>query len=167
MSPRSMEYHVIWCTEQRWLPKLVLRWGSASEIPNFPKVWGGISAIKRLILSCQKELVRDLPNWASHPAAHRFQTQSTKCVHYALETSIGLFQNPFRMNLRPVKPCAVIKGTRWLKNNASLIWEFLFYVPEPILRPPSLSFILYLLHHNSQGLGIPANIAMLWVDISR
>src|SRR5258707_216354 len=90
----------------------------------------------------------------------------TKCVHYALETSIGPFRNPFRMNLRPVKPCAMIKGTGWLKNNSFLIWEFIFNMQGPI-QAPILPFILYLQHHNSPGLGIPANIAMYWVGISR
>jgi hypothetical protein len=30
------------------------------------------------------------------------------------------------MNLRQVKPCAVIKGTRWLKSDATLIGNFYF-----------------------------------------
>ena len=60
----------------------------------------------------------------------------TKCVHYASETSIGPFRNPFRMNLRPVKPCAAIKGTGWLKNNSSLIWEFIFNAQDHP-KPPS------------------------------
>jgi len=37
------------------------------------------------------------------------------------------------MNLRQVKPCAVIKGTRWLKNDATLIGNFHFMcrsIPE-------------------------------------
>jgi hypothetical protein len=40
------------------------------------------------------------------------------------------------MNLRPVKLCAVIKGTRWLRNNASLIGYFILYTgahPKPHL----------------------------------
>jgi hypothetical protein len=40
---------------------------------------------------------------------------STKSVHYTSETSMGIFGNPFRTNLRAMKPCAVVKGTRWLK----------------------------------------------------
>src|SRR5882724_2161268 len=48
----------------------------------------------------------------------------TKFVHYASETSMGLFGNPFRRDLRLMKQCAVVKGTRWLKSNVSLIREF-------------------------------------------
>ena len=66
----------------------------------------------------------------------------TKCVHYTSEASFGLFWNTFRKNLRPVKPCAVIKGTRWLKNNVSLIWDFFFNVPE-LPSPYSTIYIIF------------------------
>jgi hypothetical protein len=48
-------------------------------------------------------------------ASEREVLPPTKSVHYASETSLELFGYPFRMNLRPMKPCAVIKGIGWLK----------------------------------------------------
>jgi len=54
----------------------------------------------------------------------------------------------------PVKPCAMIKGTRWQKYAAYLIWKYIFYVPAYRCR-----------HHNSPGPGILGDIAMFWVDI--
>jgi hypothetical protein len=41
---------------------------------------------------------------------------STKSVHNASEPSTGLFRTPFRMNLGPTKPYAVIKGIGWLEK---------------------------------------------------
>jgi hypothetical protein len=35
------------------------------------------------------------------------------------------------MNLRPQKPCAVIKGTKWLRNYAYLIWKCNLYAGAP------------------------------------
>ena len=35
------------------------------------------------------------------------------------------------MNLRPQKPCAVIKGTKWLRNYAYLIWKRNLYAGAP------------------------------------
>ena len=38
-----------------------------------------------------------------------------KSVHYASEAPLELFWYPFWMNLRPMRPCAIIKGIEWLK----------------------------------------------------
>ena len=54
------------------------------------------------------------------------------------------------MNLKPLKPCATIKGTRWLKIYLHPIWN----VPEP------LHIYFYLPHHNSLGPRILGDIAM-------
>ena len=48
-------------------------------------------------------------------ASEREVLTPTKSVYNASDTSLGLFGYPFRMNLRPMKPCAVIKGIGWLK----------------------------------------------------
>ena len=95
-------------------------------MPIFPKVWGRIDAINRLIWVADM----GLPNWASE-ATRRFQTWSTKCVHYASQIFIRLFRNPFRMNLRPVKPCAVIKGTKWLKIMYSWFGNSFYVAKSP------------------------------------
>ena len=42
----------------------------------------------------------------------------------------NLFGNAFRKNLRLLKPCAVIIGTKWLKYNINLIWECARATPE-------------------------------------
>jgi hypothetical protein len=60
---------------------------------------------------------------------------------------IILFRNPFWMNLRLLKPYAVIKGTRWLKYNVCLIW-----------------CVLWLSHLASQ-FPVPANITMCQVAV--
>jgi hypothetical protein len=87
----------------------------------------------------------------------------TKCVHYASETSIELFWNPCRMNLRPMKPCAVIKGIEWLKKIAFLIQNLVLYAGTH----PKAPIISYLLHHNSPGLSIHTDIAMFPMNIVR
>jgi hypothetical protein len=96
-----------------------------------------------------------LPNWANHPDARQFQMRSdvpTISVHYASETSIVLFGNPFWMNLSPVKPCAVIIGIKWLKNHTSSFRNF-FLCAGTHPKAPSLPFIYYYFrHHNYQGL---------------
>jgi hypothetical protein len=53
----------------------------------------------------------------------------TKRVHYASDTVLGLFENPFRMNLRAVKPWAVIKGISGSKKCIPVL-EFLFYASQ-------------------------------------
>ena len=54
----------------------------------------------------------DLPNWASHPTAHRFQTQLQV---YLPNVSTMPWSHPLyylgNPNLSRVKPCAVIKGS--------------------------------------------------------
>jgi hypothetical protein len=64
-------------------------------------------------------------------------------IHYASEASTGPFRHLFGMNLRLEKPCAVIKGTKWLRNYAYLIWKSVLWAIPP--------FIWYLLHHNFEG----------------
>ena len=132
------------------------------------KVWGSIDAIKSLVRVvtrswCSTCLIEPLI-----PPRVDFKHEMlipTKFVHYASETSMGLFENPFRMNLRLMKPCAVIKGTKWLRNYAYLIWKHISYAgahPEPPISP----FILYFPHHNYWG---PWNkyIAMYCMNIFR
>jgi hypothetical protein len=51
-----------------------------------------------------------------HVDSERKVLVPTKSVHYASETSMGLFGNSFQMNLRLMKQYAVIKGTRWLEK---------------------------------------------------
>jgi hypothetical protein len=119
-----------------------------------------------------------LPNWASHPDARQFvpaklgqssQRASsevcvpTKCVHYASETPIELFWNSFQMNLRPMKPCAVIKGIEWLKKKCIPNSEFSLYAGTH----PKAPIIIYLLHHNSPGLSIHTDIAMFPMNTVR
>jgi hypothetical protein len=64
-----------------------------------------------------------------------------KFGHYTSKTFLGLFGYPFQINLRPAKPCAVIKDIKWLKNNVSLIWEFLLCA-NPSQSPPWLNYII-------------------------
>jgi hypothetical protein len=59
-----------------------------------------------------------------------FKRIPTKSVHYASEPSTGLFRTPFRMNLGPLKPYAVIKGIGWLEKQSILIGNC-FYVLGP------------------------------------
>jgi len=39
------------------------------------------------------------------------------------------------MNLRPVKPCAVIKGSRWLKNIVSILGNSYYPRNNPLNAP--------------------------------
>ena len=48
----------------------------------------------------------------------------TKSVHYSSEWLPKQFGKAFRMILRPVKPCAPIKGIGWRKYNEYLIWKY-------------------------------------------
>ena len=127
------------------------------------KVWGSIDAIKSLVRVvtrswCSTCLIEPLI-----PPRVDFKHEiliPTKFIHYASETSMGLFENPFRMNLRLMKPCAVIKGTRWLQSNVSLIREFVLCAGT--IPKAQTHLYCYLLHHNFRGPGIQANIAMFW-----
>jgi hypothetical protein len=64
------------------------------------------------------------------------------------------FGNTFQRNLRLLKPCAVIKCTRWLKNNSS-----------QIRKPPTPYNINSHITSQLARLAIAANIAMSWVGI--
>src|SRR6202050_4947358 len=68
----------------------------------------------------------ELPDSASHP-----DIIPAGSVHYALEWSSRLFGMTFRMILRPMKPCAPIKGIGWRKYNQYLIWK---YISMPIYK---------------------------------
>ena len=59
------------------------------------------------------------------------------------------------MNFIPMEPCAVIKGTRWLKYNIHLIWECASHCRALRCR-----------HHNSPGPRIEGDIAMFPVEFS-
>jgi len=74
-----------------------------------------------------------------------------QCVHYASEASTGLFWNASRMNLGPVKPCTVRKGTEWLKNNCNPIGKLIS------LSQNSQNILLYyyILHHSTSQLPGP------------
>jgi hypothetical protein len=93
----------------------------------------------------------ELPDWVKHPTTRHARNYWISPL--GLSMAYRLFGSPFRMNLMPGKPCAMIKGIKWQNNNASLIGI-----------PPPLYFNFW--HHNSPGLGIAVNIAMFWVEIS-
>ena len=60
------------------------------------------------------------------------RTVKPPCVgfNWTSQEPIKLFGNVFQRNLRPLKPCAVIIGTMWLKYNIHLIWECAEATPE-------------------------------------
>jgi hypothetical protein len=59
---------------------------------NFPEGLRWYWCHQKANLGCQKKLMRDLPNWASHPAASISNALTpTKCGHYVSQTSNGLF----------------------------------------------------------------------------
>ena len=76
----------------------------------------------------------------------------TGSVHYALEWSSRLFGMTFRMILRSVKPCALIKGIGWRKYNVYLIWKYIICGCHRCR------------HHYSPHPATAVNIAMSQVD---
>jgi hypothetical protein len=79
----------------------------------------------------------------------------TKSVHYASEHSPRQFGKTFRMNLRPVKPCAPIKVVGWRKYNEYLIWKCISMPIYNIYKVPTSRI---------PQPAIAANIAMFQVD---
>jgi hypothetical protein len=59
---------------------------------NFPEGLRWYWCHQKANLGCQKKLMRDLPNWASHPAASISNALTpTKYGHYISQTCNGLF----------------------------------------------------------------------------
>jgi hypothetical protein len=69
------------------------------------------------------------------------------------------------MNLRQAKPCAVIKGTRWLKNHATPIGNFYFMYRGIPKWPQALYNILGYITSQYIPLSIEGDIAMCPVFI--
>ena len=90
-------------------------WSTApdgTEVTSFLKVWGAINAIREAGRSWRETCLIEVVI----PTHVERSLPPTECGHYTSAKSIGLFRNPFRTNLTPVKPCGVIKSIEWLKN---------------------------------------------------
>jgi hypothetical protein len=69
------------------------------------------------------DLTREADTKLSHYVDLNSQvTLPTECSHYASQKPGILIRDPFEMNFHAVKPCAVIKGIKWLR----LIGKFYF-----------------------------------------
>jgi hypothetical protein len=129
VTPISMRCCIPWVGLSRnsylnhWSNEALHRRAQNTKFPEGLRCWCHQTAN----LSCQKECGAFLIEQVIPPRVDfkREVLAPAKSGHYASETFLGPFGYPFRMNLRPVKPYAVIKGIKWLKNNVSLIWEFL------------------------------------------
>jgi hypothetical protein len=113
------------------------------------KVWGSTDAIKYLVRVVTRSTCLIEPLIPPRVDFKREVLIPTKSVHYASETSIGPFRYLFRMNLRPEKPCAVIKATEWLKLNVSLFGNFFYCTPvQP--NPPEYILFSYIMNPPAQ-----------------
>ena len=112
-----------------------------SHVTTTLRVCGSIDAIKGLIWAVKRSWwVTCLIEPVIPP--HQMHTCQIRPLH--LGTIFRLFETSSRMNLRPLRPCAVIKGIMWLKIIQPWFGNcFLCTGAHP--KAPLYS---YFLHHN-------------------
>ena len=155
-----MKYNVIYCTEQIWL-HLVHQWWRAQST-NFPKVWGGIDAIKRLIWIARRSWCESCLIEQVIPPHERQMLIPAECIHYASQVLEILFRKPISDEFQLSEAVCRDKSHRWMKYIA---WKFVLLYWNPAQCPEYIIIYYITPHHNSPGLGTAANIAMYRVGL--